>query len=127
MPRPDVPGLNRAVGATVPPDPRAGAVVASRDHALEVRILERMVLDVHGEPFLLRPHRRSLGNGPALEHALHFEAQVAVQVARPMLLHDEAGSGWRGYRRRARRGARCRDGAERLGGASRIALAAIGL
>ena len=41
--------LEEVVGAPVPDLDGAGAVLAGRDHALEVRIVERMVLDVHRE------------------------------------------------------------------------------
>src|SRR6516225_9261432 len=75
----DVLGLERAIGAAIPHDHGAGAVVAGRDHAFEVRILERMVLDVHRETLLLGAHRGALRHRPALEHALHLETEVTVE------------------------------------------------
>ena len=40
-------GLDRLPGAGVPDDDVAAAVLAGRDHALEVEVLDRVVLDVH--------------------------------------------------------------------------------
>ena len=40
--------------AAIPDDHRARAVVALRDPALEVRVLERVILDVHREPLIGR-------------------------------------------------------------------------
>jgi hypothetical protein len=118
-------GLERAVRAPVPHDHGPGAVVAGRDHALEVCVLERMVLDVHREPLLLRAHRRPLRHRPALEHALHFETQVEVQVARPVLLHHETRGRRRGRRGGRRGGAGGGRAAERLRRAIGVALAAV--
>ncbi len=106
--------LARAVPAVVPHDDRARSVVAGGDDALEVAVLDRVILDVHREPLLLRVPRRSLGHRPALEHAVHLEAQVVVQAPRGVLLHHEEAP------------ARGRVPSEGLGGAIRIALLAVG-
>ena len=55
-------GLRRAVPAAVPHDHLTGAVVAARDHALEIRILDGMILDVDGEP----PLFVTVGTDPAV-------------------------------------------------------------
>ena len=47
-------GLRRAVAPVVPDDDRARAVVVRGDHALEVGVLERMVLHVDGQTLDLR-------------------------------------------------------------------------
>ena len=82
-------GLRRAIASVVPHDNGAGAVVVLRDHALEVGVLERVVLDVDGQALDLRPERRPLGDRPALEHPGHFQAKVVVQAPGGVLLDDE--------------------------------------
>ena len=93
-------GLDRAVPAAVPDDDRAGAVVAWRDHALEVGVLDRVVLDVDGQALLFRAHRRPLRHRPALEHPVHLEAQVVVEAPRRVLLDDEQSAARPGGARR---------------------------
>ena len=78
-----------AVGAGVPHDDRARAVAALPDRALEVGVVERVVLDGHRQALLARVGRRALGDGPRLEHAVDLEAEVVVQRARRVLLDDE--------------------------------------
>ena len=114
-------GLERAEPAAIPYDHRSSAVVAGRDHPLEVPVLERMILDVHREPLLLDTGRRPLGHRPTLEHALQLEPQIEVHVARPVLLHDETGA--RRGNGAAGRGRIAR--AKRFGRADGIALAAV--
>jgi hypothetical protein len=80
--------------AAVPHDDTARSVVAGRNDALEVAVLQRMILDVHGEPLVGRVERRSLGHGPGHEHAVELEAEIVVQMARGMLVnHEELASG----------------------------------
>ena len=86
---PRILGLRRAVAPAVPDDDGAGTVVARRDHALEVGVLERVILDVDGEALVLGPDRGTLGHGPALQHAVHLEAEVEVQAPGGVLLDDE--------------------------------------
>ena len=78
-----------AVRAAVPDDGRPGAVAALGDHALEVAVLERMVLDVHGQALLAVPDRRPLRHGPAREHTAELEPEVVVEPAGRVLVHDE--------------------------------------
>src|SRR5206468_11664230 len=113
--------VERAEPAAIPYDHRSSAVVAGRDHPLEVPVLERMILDVHREPLLLNTGRRPLGHRPTLEHALQLEPQIEVHVARPVLLHDETGA--RRGNGAAGRGRIAR--AKRFGRADGIALAAV--
>src|SRR5262249_25489251 len=108
-------GLGRAVAAVVPDDDGSGPVVVLRDHSLEVGGLDGVVLDVDGQPLGLRPDGRTFGDGPALEDAVHLEAQVVVKPPGGMLLDDEEAP-------------RPRPAApEGLGGPIRIALAPVGL
>jgi hypothetical protein len=63
------------------------------DHAFEVRVLDGVILHVHGQPLFLRVHRRALGHRPALQDAVHLEPEVVVKTPRGMLLDDEALAG----------------------------------
>src|SRR6185436_13035571 len=64
-------------------------VLLGRDHALEVEVLDRVVLDVDGHPAVSRVERQALGDGPADEDALDLEAEVVVEPRRAMALDDE--------------------------------------
>ena len=79
------------VGAAIPDDHRAGAVLALADHALEVAPGERMVVDGHREALLARVGGGPLGHGPRLERALHLQAEVPVHRGGVVLLDHEAG------------------------------------
>ena len=95
---------DRGPAAAIPHDHRAAAVLALRNVALEVEILDRMVLGAHREPLLAQREARAAGDGPALEHAVELEPQVVVKPAGGMLLHHElAGRVSRGLRLRLRR------------------------
>src|SRR5262249_25142620 len=64
-------------------------VLALRDRPLERSVLERVVLDVDGEPLLRRIEARPLRHRPALEDAVELESEVVVEPARGVLLHAE--------------------------------------
>jgi hypothetical protein len=89
----------RVVGAVrlprpgIPHDHVATAVLPGRDHPLEVQVLDRVVLDVHGVAPRRRVECRSLRDGPAHQHPVDLEAQVVVQAAGPVALDDEPWSG----------------------------------
>ncbi|MEZ5332470.1 MAG: hypothetical protein R2991_10560 [Thermoanaerobaculia bacterium] len=76
-------------GTAVPDDHRAGAVVALGDQPLEVAVLERVVLRLHGEPLLGGIEGRALGYGPGAQDAAHLQTQVVVQAPGRVLLDDE--------------------------------------
>src|SRR5207253_9580096 len=82
-------GLRRPIPAAIPDDHLTGAVVAPRDHALEVRVLDGVVLDVDGESPFAVTHRRTLRHRPALRRAADLEPHVVMQAARRVLLNDE--------------------------------------
>ena len=82
--------LLELAGAAVPDRHLPGPVLARGDLALEVDVLERMVLRAHGEPVLLRVERDALGQRPRREHAFVLDPQVPVQPAGVVLLDHEA-------------------------------------
>ena len=78
------------VAAAVPDDHRPRAVLALRDHALEVAPRERVVVNGHREPLVARVHRRALRDRPGSERSSHLEPEVVVHARRVMLLDHEA-------------------------------------
>src|SRR5690606_31532975 len=76
--------------AAVPDHDGAAAVLTLGDRALEVAVVERMVLHLDREPLVLGVARGSARYGPRLEHPVHLEPQVVVEPRRIMLLDDEA-------------------------------------
>ena len=67
----------------------AGAVVAFRDLAFEAGVVQRMILDLHGQTLGAGVETRSLGNRPTFEHAVHLQAEVVMPAAGVMQLHHE--------------------------------------
>ena len=70
----------------VPHDHVAPAVGALGDDALEVEVLDGVVLHVDGQPAGLGVERRPLGHGPAGQHPLDLQPEVVVQPAGPVPL-----------------------------------------
>jgi hypothetical protein len=81
--------LHQLIGARVPDLDRARAVLALRDLARERRVVERVVLDVDGEMALTRLERDPLRHRPARERTVTLVAEVVVEPARVVALHDE--------------------------------------
>ena len=107
--------LDELVGAAVPDLDRARAVLALRDHPLERRVRERVVLDVDGQVLLAGLERDALGHGPARERATALEPEVVVEPRGVVALDDEDR---RAFGPPARK-------TERLGGLLRIAFALV--
>ena len=76
-------------GAPVPDDDVAGPVLRLWDHALEVEVLDRVVLNVDRHPPCGRVQRRAARDGPRHEHAAHLQTEVVVEARGPMALDDE--------------------------------------
>ena len=68
--------------AAIPQLHGAAAVLALWNRAFEVAVVERMVLDLHREPLVVRIERRPARDGPRLEDAVELQAQVVVQARR---------------------------------------------
>src|SRR6266542_738027 len=108
----------RGPRAPVPHDDGARPVVARRDEPLEVRVLDRMVLDLDGHPLVGWVVGRALRHRPAPERAVELETEVPVEPPRGVLLHDE-------QPRRERVVGANTSATEWLGGAPRVALLAV--
>jgi hypothetical protein len=79
------------VGAGVPDLHRPGAVAPSRDRAVEVEVLQRVVLGADRHPVVVRVERDAARQRPRGERALALEAQVPVQARGTVLLDRKAG------------------------------------
>src|SRR5438270_5014116 len=100
--RPRVPAVNFA-----------RPVSAFGQHALEGQVRERVVGHLDGEALGRGVERRPLRHGPALERAADLQAEVPMQVARVVLLHDEFGPALHGLilpQRSGRRGGQVSTG-----------------
>ena len=107
--------LVQLVGAAVPDLHRSRAVLALRDLAVEVEVLERVVLGTDREVVALRILRDPLRDRPRSQRAVVLEPQVPVQRPGVVLLHHEP-----------RRGVVvCAIAARRLRGGGEIPLAAV--
>ena len=85
--RVDVVDLGRP-RAAIPQHHHAGAV-ALRDHALELAVLDRVILDVHRQPLVGGVDRRALRHRPRQQHAVVLDAEVVVQRGGEVFLHAE--------------------------------------
>src|SRR5260370_20795989 len=65
------------------------AIVAGRDFAPEIDVVEWMVLHVDGEMVLLGVGGHALWHGPRNQNAIALEPEIPVQAARVVLLHHE--------------------------------------
>src|SRR5205085_11164665 len=81
--------LDELVGARVPDLDAAGSVLAFRDLAFERRVLERVVLDMHGQPLVARLERDAFRHRPARKRSVALEAEVVVEPPRVVALDDE--------------------------------------
>src|SRR5437763_5396314 len=61
--------------ATIPDVDVAGSVLTGRNVAFEVRVVERMVLNLHGEPAFAWPFARAFGDRPALQHTVELQTK----------------------------------------------------
>ena len=81
--------LQELVGAVIPDLDRSRAVLAGRDLTGERGVLERVVLDVHGEGAAARLERHPLGHGPRGEGTFPLEPEVVVEPPGVVTLDDE--------------------------------------
>ena len=82
--------LEELVRAAVPDLDRSRPVLPGRDHALERRVLERVILDVDGQMALARAERKPLRHRPARERPVPLEPEVVVEAPGVVALDDEA-------------------------------------
>jgi hypothetical protein len=73
----------------VPDDDVAPAILPCRDHTFEVEVVQLVVLDMEGRTAYAGVERRTLRHRPADEHIADLQAEVVVEVSRPVPLHHE--------------------------------------
>ncbi len=109
-------GVERRPIAAIPQHDRAAAILSLRDDPLEPAIIERVVFDMDRQAPLARIEARPFGHRPAFQHPVELQAEIVMQPARRVLLHDKG--------ERPRFGA-APDGARRLRGLAEIALSLV--
>src|SRR6185437_15521736 len=86
-----LPGRERLLGralhlrlpvAAVPDLDGAATVLSLWDGALEVAVVEWMILHLHGETLVRRIERGSAGHRPGLEDSVELEPEIVVESAR---------------------------------------------
>ncbi len=77
------------VGTLIPDGHCTGPILPFWNRARECGIGERVVFDLDGQTLVRRIRRGAFRNSPALEHALHFQAEIVMQSARMVLLHNK--------------------------------------
>src|SRR5205085_10821153 len=102
--------LDELVGAVIPDGDAAATVLAARDLPVELGVLKRVILGVHGQVVDGGIVGDALGQRPGDEDAVALQPEVPVQPAGVVLLDDEdpARSPLAGL---AARGSALRDGA----------------
>jgi hypothetical protein len=101
--------------AAIPDPHRARPILAGRNLALELQVLQRMVLGVHGEAVLGRVRRNSVGDRPGCQDTVVLEPEIPVQAGGVVLLDDVPRRFLRPHR----------DAPGRLGGGLKVALGAV--
>ena len=94
-----------AVCPPVPDDHPSGPILALGNHALEVAVVERVVLDLDGQPAVRGIGGWSPRHRPRLQYAIDFQTQIVVQAGGGVFVNYEdrsfarLGSTARGLRR----------------------------
>src|SRR5262249_37051304 len=76
-------------GAAIPQKDGAAAVLSFGDDALEIAVVEGVILDMHRQPFVPRIEARSFRDRPAFEDAFELESKIVMEPRSAVLLHDE--------------------------------------
>ena len=84
--------------SAVPQHHRAAAVFPFGNHALELRVIDRVIFNFDGEMLFALLPWKSFRHGPRFQNAFHFQAEVVMQPARIMFLNDKAGRSTQGFR-----------------------------
>ena len=75
--------------AAVPELHGAAAILALRNGAFEIAVVERMVFHFHRQPLVARIERGPPGDRPGFEDAIELEPEIVMQARRIMLLDHE--------------------------------------
>src|SRR5262245_54049058 len=77
--------------ATIPYHDGATAILSLRNRPFKVTIVERMILDLDSQAAIARAKRRSLGDSPGLEDAIHLQPHIVMKPRGGVFLNDKAG------------------------------------
>src|SRR6516225_7808498 len=83
-------GVGRDPGAAVPQQHRAAAILSFGNDPLKPAIIERVVLDLDGEPLLAGIEARAFWHRPALQHTIELETKIEMQASRLVFLNDKS-------------------------------------
>ena len=84
-----------AVNVIRPPIPDhycTAAVLALRNRALEIFVIDRMILDLNGEMFFSFLPGKSFRQCPGFQNAFHLKPEIVMQPAGRMLLNYKSAS-----------------------------------
>src|SRR5258708_3430284 len=87
------PSALRIVGFPVAAIPKlhgAATILALRNGAFEIAIIERVIFHLHREALVARIERRPLRDRPGFEDAVELQPEIIMQACRIMLLNHEA-------------------------------------
>ena len=77
------------VRAAVPQHNASAAVFALGNVAFKIPVVERMILDVHGQVLRQRLQAGAFRHGPGFQSPVHFEAEIIMEPRRVVPLHAE--------------------------------------
>jgi hypothetical protein len=77
--------------AAIPNHDCAAAILAFRNSAFEVAVVQRVVFDLDRKSLVMRVERGAFGDGPGFEDAIELKPQVIMKVRCGMFLNDKAG------------------------------------
>src|ERR1700720_1315915 len=75
--------------SAVPELHRPAAIFARGDRSLEVPIIERVILDLDREPFVMGIERRAAGHSPRFKDTIELKPKIVMQPRCRVLLDDE--------------------------------------
>ncbi len=90
-------GIVRYPIATVPELHRAAAILALRNGAFEIAVIQRMIFHLHRQPLVVRIERGAARDRPGFEDAVELQPEIVMQPGRSVLLDHEPPAPGRRY------------------------------
>src|SRR5438477_3495822 len=82
--------LHSFVRSDIPNHDSAAAILAFGNDALELQIVDRVVLCLKASARLTILERNSLRHRPRLQHVVHFQSKVVMEMTCCVFLHNES-------------------------------------
>src|SRR6266480_5263345 len=82
--------LQRFVRSDIPNHDGAAAILAFGNDALELQIVDRVILCLKASVRFTILERNSLRHGPRLQHIVHFQSKVVMEMTCCVFLHNES-------------------------------------